>query len=386
MSELTLETAHAVVDKGIEFNAWSWDDPSAATEEAVLSTAKILTDSATQASKKGSVADAVLEILHAANIAPEHNATRQAYAQRFNEEPAPNGTTPAPVSAEDASSMAKASATPTTEPQPTPTQEQAEEGKLDISSIFPGYDDYKVAQVKSAIIDSALSGDISPEEWEQIKAYEEANEGRKGILELEPEFKAPEPEPAPEPEYAPEAASPSSFNTADTPTPESMPVSRAQQENLPLPAPTDFGQSPPMLPIDITSTDDKELSRIATMFHSCFARAQWLLSQEEGRRDHAEHLEREAERDAYVRSYSEHQEAIPEEKKTQPTALEAARKAAERDAETAADVRRYRSAKVGHAIDARELKALAVGYDKAVWRINEELDRRARLQTNSHAS
>jgi hypothetical protein len=141
-----------------------------------------------------------------------------------------------------------------------------------------------------------------------------------------------------------------------------------------------------MLPIDITSTDDKELSRIATMFHSCFARAQWLLSQEEGRRDHAEHLEREAERDAYVRSYSEHQEAIPEEKKTQPTALEAARKAAERDAETAADVRRYRSAKVGHAIDARELKALAVGYDKAVWRINEELDRRARLQTNSHAS
>jgi hypothetical protein len=136
-----------------------------------------------------------------------------------------------------------------------------------------------------------------------------------------------------------------------------------------------------VLPIDITTTGDQELSRVATQFHSCFARAQWLQSQEEGRERAAEHLEREAERDAYVQAYELHRNEIPEEKRTQPTALEAARKAAERDAEMADPVRHYRSRKVRHGIDARELRALASGYDKAVWRVNEELDRRARLST-----
>jgi hypothetical protein len=61
--------------------------------------------------------------------------------------------------------------------------------------------------------------------------------------------------------------------------------------------------------------------------------------------------------------------------------VENARRAAGHDADGATAVRSYRSRKVRHGIDARELKALAAGYDKAVWRINEELSRRARLAT-----
>jgi hypothetical protein len=36
---------------------------------------------------------------------------------------------------------------------------------------------------------------------------------------------------------------------------------------------------------------------------------------------------------------------------------------------------------VRHGVEVRELKALATGYDKAVWRVDKELDRRARLAT-----
>jgi hypothetical protein len=57
----------------------------------------------------------------------------------------------------------------------------------------------------------------------------------------------------------------------------------------------------------------------------------------------AEHLEREAERDAFVRAYELHKQQIPEEKRTQPTALEAARKQAEKDAELADPVRTWRN-------------------------------------------
>jgi hypothetical protein len=202
----------------------------------------------------------------------------------------------------------------------------------------------------------------------------------------------PEPEPTPEPAPVTTTAATTSvgpftgathtggdavnaFYTGDSP-------SRAQQENLPLPQKVDFGQNPPIIPIDITTIGDKELSQEAARFHSCFAFAQWLLSQEEGRRDAAEHLEREEERGAYVSAYELHKNEIPEEKRSQPTALEAARKAAEKDAESADPVRRYRSAKVRHGIEARELKALASGYDKAVWRVDKELDRRARLATS----
>jgi hypothetical protein len=351
-------------------------------------------------------------------VEPQSDSTREAYDEPFGEAASALASTPktngnAPVE--------HASATPPAEPSapvgfgtPTSSQEQgspdssveadstsAPASTADISDIFPGYDDLKAADVKKAILESAASGDLSEDEWLRIRDYESLNEERKSILSLEPEFKAPEPEPTPEPALAPGATkdriavAASPLGSSATPTRvsphtggddvhafyEGGSPSRAQQESLPLPAEVDIAATPPVLPIDITTTGDQELSRVATQFHSCFARAQWLQSQEEGRERAAEHLEREAERDAYVQAYELHKNEIPEEKRTQPTALEAARKAAERDAEMADPVRHYRSRKVRHGIDARELRALASGYDKAVWRVNEELDRRARLST-----
>jgi hypothetical protein len=394
MPEMTLDAAKAVVDKAVEFEAWTWDDPSAVNDELIASTAKMLLDATMQAAQNDSVAPAVLEILKVSGATEAEpfnmsNTTREAYEQRFGKI-ATNGHAP-PVSAEDASAMAKASAAPTTEPQAAPEPEPT--AAEDISDIFPGYDDYKAADIKKAVLDSAAAGDLTEEEWARIKAYEEANEDRKTIRTLEPEFKAPEPEPTPEPVAdaadATWSATPGAANTMLQSAEASDGVSafyerteptRAQQERLPIPAQVDTSLNPPILPIDITTVSDQELSRTATQFHSCFAFAQWLQSQEEGRERAAEHLENEAHHDAYVAALAQHESAIPDDKRT-AAAVENARRAAGHDADGATAVRSYRSRKVRHGIDARELKALAAGYDKAVWRINEELGRRARLAT-----
>ena len=50
-------------------------------------------------------------------------------------------------------------------------------------------------------------------------------------------------------------------------------------------------------------------------------------------------------------------------------------------AQRAATFSGLRKEGISRGIDARELKALASGYDKAVWRIIEALERRARLAT-----
>lgn len=376
---MTLNAAKEVVAKAIQYDAWAWDDPESVTDELVMQTADNLVNVCRNASQSGSVADAVLEILFAASVEPLSEPSRAAYTQRFGALPASNGNAagPAPGDVMEAAGEAARGGERESEP--------------DISDIFPGYDDLKVADIKKAILGSAASGDLSPEEWERIKAYEAATEERKSILTLEPEFKAPEPEPVSDTVTVDQTGEQLNVSATHTFGGASDSVdafyagqssSRAQQENLPIPGNVDFSQQPPTLPIDITTVSDQELSRVATQFHSCFARAQWLQSQEEGRERAAEHLEREAERDAYVRAYELHKSEIPEEKRTQPTALEAARKAAERDAEMAQHVRDYRSRKVRHGIDARELRALAGGYDKAVWRINEELERRARLSSS----
>jgi hypothetical protein len=376
MSELTLEEARPIVAAGFKHGICG-----KITDDEAVSIAQELIDVVSDASHQGSFAPAVLEILHAANIEPLSDATREAYEQQF-------GTTTNGDS-------------PPEEPAQAP-------GDVDLSEIFPAYDSYNVEDIKKAILDSASTGVFTPDEWEQIKVYEAAHGKRETILSLEPKFKTTEPEPAqaptgsafdaappadptPEPEESsgldePPQAAPETFvddvaayYTGDSP-------SRAEQEGLPLPPAINFGQTPPVLPINITDVSDEELSRIASAFHSCFARAQILQSQDEGLERAAEHLENEAERDAYVYAYEMHKSEIPEEKRTQPTSLEAARRAAERDAEMAPKVREYRAKKVRHGIEWRHQRALGAGYDKAVWRIDKELDRRARLATNSRAT
>jgi hypothetical protein len=404
MPDLTLPVAKGVIDKAIQFEAFNWDNPADATDEAIMTNATKLVDIVTQASQTGSVSDAVLEILHVTQIEPLSEVTKEAYVARFGGET--NGHAPtaqdaptngvgfvAPAPSEGQGSQSSVSHPPGVD------SEASAQSPENLDDVFgPGYDDLKVADIKKAILASAASGDLSEEEWEKIKAYEAAHEERKSILSLQPEFKAPEPEPAPEPELAVTTGPVTMTGGAGvnlgpvTTTGDSVKVfyagdspSIARQENLPLPEAVDASQSPPMLPIKITDVGDSVLSDLSTQFHSYYTRTLWLLSQEEGRRDMAEHLEREAERDAYIQAYEMHKSAIPEEKASQPTALEAARKAAEKDSETAGPVRHYRDRKIRHSAEARELKALSIGFDKSMFRIKDELERRG-LSSRSSAS
>jgi len=405
MPELTFAVAKRVVDKAIENGAFDWGGEDAHSEALVIERAKELLDLVLQAAQNKSVAQAVLEILHAAEVDPSVMSpeTLEAYQHRFGAVESSNGhapeAPPAPAQPTAANTSSAFDTSGTAAEGTGADNPESETPALDISDIFPGYDDLKAADIKKAIIESAASGDLIEEEWERIKAYEAANEDRKTIRELQPEFKQdePEPEPTPEPTVLPtaEQAGVTPMGVGSAPAPpaqdsvqdyyQGSALTRAAQEGLPLPQQVSTSQHPPILPIDITTVPDQELSRVATQFHSCFAYAQWLQSQEEGRERAAEHLEHEAHRDAYVSAYENHKSAIPADKMT-GTAVENARRLADKDADGAEPVRKYRAAKVRHGIDARELKALASGYDKAVWRINEEMDRRARQATTARAT
>jgi hypothetical protein len=426
----TLELAKEIVEVATRHHVSTWDNPDAVTDQAILKRADELVEACLQATAGRTVSQAVLEILHAAHVEPLSGPSREAYVQHFGEPAATNGQTYNPAKLDavvEAAQVGSSAFATTTSPPSAPSEaqgssvkEQASSDPVDssepakeaapaagensIEDIFPGYDDQTVKDIVELVLVSAKSKDLQREEWERIKSYEVTHEKRAEILLLEPEF-----EEEPEPQTvtitpAPDGSSTTidwgppgdSRDTDHTASPSDDDVSleavyagevqtRAQQEELPIPHDADFSGAP-NLPLDITGISDEQLTRLGTQFHSYFARGQWLLSQEEGRATLAEHLEREAEHDAYVRAYALHKEQIPEEKRTQPTALEAARKQAEKDAEVAKSVRTWRNRRVNHSVQARELKALTNGFDKAVWRIDKELDRRMRAATTARAA
>lgn len=396
----TLDEAKTITDKGIEFGVHQWDDPANVTEALIMERAEQIVGLVVSLSKTGSVNDSLLELMRIAKIAPQSDATHEAYVQKFGEQPemAPsNGhsTSPPPAPSEAQSAVCSEQASSAFAGSSEPVKEAAPSGGEDsIEDIVEGYDGIQVAWLKKGILESAASGELMPDEWERVKAYEAAREGREEILALVPVFKAPDPAPEQQAiglaDIKQERLS-SPYPTADEQLGQGVidvysgnVQTRAQQENLAIPG-TPNGQ-PPILPIDITTIGDAELSQIATEFHNHFARAQWLLSQEDARERMSEHLEGEAERDAYSAAFAKHKSSIPPDKQHQPTALEAAHKEAKHDAEASEPVRTWRSRKVRHSVDARELKALAAIYDRAVWRITDELNRRSRLATTSHAS
>lgn len=398
----TLEMAKAIVDLGIKYKAANWADPSNVTDKDIHALADELVTSCLSSSQRDSQSPAVLDILHAAQLEPLSETSRAAYAQRFGQAPATtadNGHAvdspqPSPPSApseaqgsacrEQASSDPVGSESAQLSDADEPAKEAAPVAGEDISDIFPGYDDLKDAQIKAAVLAEAKNGNLSPDEWERIQAHEAATKGRATILGLSPEFSQPEPESA-----APSPVAPEPVPAVDGHDIEGVlkgtAITRAEQEGLPFPNRMDFSQQLPALPIDITNVSDEELSRIATAFHSYFAYGQLILSKEEGRERAAEHLEREANHDAYVRAYEFHKSEIPEDKRG-PTALDHARKQAEKDAEGSEKVRELRAAKVRHGIEVRVLKALTVSYDRAVWRLTDELSRRGAVAKNSSAA
>jgi hypothetical protein len=422
--ELTLDVAKNVIEKGIEVGAFDWDPGSSRADDLVIKEATRLMTSVLKLSESGNTNDGVLDLLHITGFEPRSEATREAYAQRFSEKAPANVASPTQALADPSSfaeetqpesAPASAFSSPPGDSRDTGHTESPGEdfvaapapaaGEFDINSIYPGYDDQKVADIKKAVLHFASTGELSPEEWEQIKAYEAANEERKTILSLQPEFPAPDPEPTPVADLpSADQAGVSTFGGGGAPVEEQQSateffangakeggdsiqafyndetISRAAQEGLPIPprAP----EAPLVMPINITATSSEELSRLATEYYSRFSRTEWLISQESGRERAAEQLEQDAHRDAYNQAYENHKSAIPEGK-SGPTALDAARKLAEKDADGAQAVQIWRTRKIRHGIDTNELKALARIFDKGMWRINEELERRAREATTA---
>lgn len=344
------------------------DDADAHDEAALLIT--LATGAFT---RSGIRSDAIMEILYAAKItspADEPGAFKEVYDRHGDSEPAPD------KDHSDSSAAAFGGAV-LSEPEAA-----AADGKVDISSIVSGYDDYKVADLKKAIMESAASGDLTEAEWEQIKAYEEANEERKTILRLTPEFKKPEPEPA-----QASAPSGSGFSTTSPDPGYGNPeqASEAYEEgslgldqvyNEGLPIPREYGGDEPVLPVDITQVSHEELSRLVMRFHSLEARALWLISQEAGRRDVADGLAKDAWSDAFARNFSRLKSEI--EKET-GTAIDNARSQAKHEADVDETVKTWRMRALRHGAEVRSLEALAIGWEKANSRLSREQSRREKL-------
>lgn len=345
-----------------------FDDGVAETE------AKELIGLATGAfTQRGIRSDAIMEILYAAKVtspADEPGLYEEVYSCKGETEPSSGA--PAPSSSAAAFGAAA-------EP------DEASGGEIDINAIVPGYDDAKVAELKKAILESAASGDLTEEEWAKIKAYEEANEERKTILKLEPEFKKPEPASAssggdaafggvrgesiaPDPGYGDPGALSSAY--------ESGALGLDQVHNEGLPVPREYGGDEPILPVDITQVSHEELSRLVMRFHSLEARALWLISQEAGRRDVADGLAKDAWSDAFASNFSRLKSEI--EKET-GTAIDNARSQAKHEADINEHVKTWRIRSLRHGAEVRSLEALAAGWEKANNRLSREQTRREKL-------
>lgn len=370
MPEMTLEMAKEILTVAAKESAWDPPDGKSletTPNEQIFADAAQLVDLSRTTYEKGVRNDLILDILFSAQIEPVDGKFEDVYARK-NAAP-PTGSS--------------APATPEATPEPAQPFAEAASGEIDINSIYPGYDNQKIKDIVPAIKESAASGDLTPEEFAQIQAYEEANEGRKGILSLEPEFK-----PKEQPREVGETGRPPDSQPSAAPgdyadinslkgSYEDGTVGRniVDGEHLPIPL-TPTGPEP-ILPVDITLSSDADVSRLIMQFHSLEARTLWLVSQEEGRAEAAGHIQGDAHRGSYAHHFERIKSGL--EKQT-PTAVGEARAEANREADQDSTVIKWRNRKVQHLIEARSLKALAEGYEKAAARLSRDQSRRENLR------
>lgn len=375
MPDMTLAMAREILKQGHKYDAWEGDLDKVSDEQA-LKDAGELVQLATNAFDGGVRSDAVMEILFACTVEPpaeQPDKYDEVYARH------PDADKPAATEPEASEGGAKGNAFEGATDDSGAGGDN-DEKSIDINSIVPGYDDVSKTKLVKAITGAAASGDLTPEEWEQIKAYEAANEERKSILELELEFKKPEPKPAPK--SAPSAAGDDKPNSeygdpaalAGAYEDGTVGTDRVVQQGLPVPKP--YQGEEPILPVDITETSDKELSRLTMRFHALEAHTLWLASQEAGRRDVCAGLAQDAWDDAFSREFARLKEDL--EKET-ASAIENVRSEAKHSANIDETVRTWKTRERRHASEARSLSALAEGYEKGAARLSREQTRRERL-------
>jgi hypothetical protein len=377
MAEMTIEMAKEIINQGQKHGAWDGELPT--NDDDFRKGAAQLVQLARNAWDGGIKSDAVYEILFACQVEPpadDPGKYNEVYERKQATPPVPSAAAPAAAAQAPSPEQPTPAAAPPPTPDGSPTPPSAElPTDFDINSIVPGYDDRKVKELKEAIIAAAASGDLTPEELALIKAYESENEERKGILSLEPEFKKPDPPAA--------AASGNAFAQPGDSDLESAYSSgalgnqRAAQEGLSIP-PNPTGELDP-LPIDITSKSPEEISRLAMQYHSHLARALFIQSQEEGRRDVAKQLGDDAWNDAFTREFSR----LKSEAKDTAAAIDAARSEAKHLADVDQSVKTWRHREANHGAEARTIRALAESYSQANERLSREQSRREKLSASS---
>lgn len=430
MSELSPEQVRAVIECGVQHRAIA-NPPT--DEAAAKKIADEIVGTCLSAYATGQRSDAIMDVLFAISVQPtEANDFADVYLRKGVQPPTPVASAPspapttaqavpaafgaAPVAPAPASAPAPAPvpagfaqpqpispvpvavqpapapAAPASPPAPAPVAPQGGPAHIDIDSIFPGYDDLKARDIVETIEANVASGNLTPEEWEQIKAYEAANEGRQAITSLAPKFPASAPPalPAPAVSSAPgQPATDVALSAVGQPSQSqqaggydleqaygsgALGMTRAQQESLPAPPQWQGGE--PVLPVDITAASPEDITRLAMQFNSLFARTTWILSQEEGREKACAHLENEYHRAAFARAYERLKSGL---EKVTAAALTEIRQHATAEADADETVKKWRDLRVQHGIEARDLKARIVGYEATIDRLSREQSRREKI-------
>lgn len=397
---LTAEAAADLMKVAVECGAWTQAIP--ADQSTMVKTADTIMGHALTAYANETRTEPILNLLFAGKVQPTATLDYADVYVSHGVQPPPQPGAPVATTAVPNAFQQVAQAGPTPvaaapAPAPTPvaapvafqpvaaapsavvqTLEQAG-AQIEIESIFPGYDDYKVKDILAAIDKAAADGDLSPAEWEQIKAYEQANDQRPAIIGHQPAFKAPEPVTvvadfttvASQIVQAPDAGGYSIETAYDS---NQLGFQRALQESLPEPPQWQGGV--PVLPVDITQVSPEEVTRLAMQFNSLLARTTWILSQEEGRAKATAHLESDYHRVAYTNAL-EHGKGAME--KVTASALTELRQQATAVADADLTVKKWRDLKVQHQIEAGDLKARIAGYDSTIDRLSREQTRREKI-------
>jgi hypothetical protein len=343
--QFDIETARAVVQTGIDQHAW---DKMPEHEVGIMDAANelvatsVTVSSQTDGEGKPKRPQIIKDILFLAKVDPVYKEECEARGVPY-EHSAP---------AQEEAPVASAFEQPNTPPP---------DADFDINAIIPGYDDFKVKDLKPKIAALTNQADV-----DAVKTYEEENEARKGILEFEWTPPAPaKQESAPDGDVGLDVLYASGQVGIQTMLREGM-----------APPPEASGDYPDVLSIDISTISPQDLTRLSMAFQTRLSRTLLLASREEGKAKVAENLKHDARADAFQTSFSRLKGAID---KQTAAAVTEARQEAGREADMDDTYRLWRDRQVKHETEEATLKAVAKGFEGSIERLSREQSRREKI-------
>jgi hypothetical protein len=399
------------------YGGWTPDDPDRTPENTDLDLAfqeaNQLYDVVLDSYKSGVRSPAILDMLFAGMVEPvaDHpevydgnresifESERRALSDLEPVAPAPPQEKPAQGTAHENTNLGSAFDPVTQSISGDASQPAALPHPLE--QIFPGYDGFDSNQIIAEVFKAKDSGELLPEEWDAIKAYERDHQNRAEILEYEP-WQEPEDvtagadsTPAPRPDtFEPALEQPQPATTAATQG--SFEIVGNGESTGPIPhdqypgdttepdlsATYQSGGQHSLLhaklnanfePIDVTGLAPEELATRIFAHSADQSLLYTTLSREEGKEDAAAYQAKEAWNEVYAREYEERKQGL--EKPTE-AAYERARSEAKHAADMAEEVLLWRRRETRHRIEARNLKHLADQHKTWADRLGDEQRRR----------